>query len=79
MAKKDYFAKRVKTVIEENYEYRVIDVLLPNQEAGPIAQDETLEVIGKPHTRLEAVDKVTGGAEYTTDVKLPCVGSIRRR
>jgi xanthine dehydrogenase YagR molybdenum-binding subunit len=71
MAKKGYFAKRVKTVIEENYEYRVIDVLLPNQEAGLLAQDETLEVIGKPFTRIEAIDKVTGGAEYTTDVKLP--------
>ncbi|MCH7781481.1 xanthine dehydrogenase family protein molybdopterin-binding subunit [candidate division KSB1 bacterium] len=69
--KREYFAKRVKTVIEENYEYRVIDVLLPNQEAGPIAQDETLEVIGKPFTRIEAVEKVTGAAEYTTDVKMP--------
>lgn len=71
MAKRNYFAKRVKTVIEENYEYRVVDILLPDQEAEPIADDETFEVIGKPHTRIEAIEKVTGKAEYTTDVKLP--------
>jgi xanthine dehydrogenase YagR molybdenum-binding subunit len=33
--------------------------------------DERLSVVGKGYSRLEGVDKVTGRAEYTSDVRLP--------
>ena len=71
MAKTEYFAKRVKTVYEEEGEYRIIEIILPDREAKPLGQDETLEIIGKPYPRVEAVDILTGKAKYTGDVILP--------
>ncbi len=70
MATTNYFAKRVKTIHEREGEFKVIEVILPGSEAPHIA-DEDFEIIGKPLTRIEALDKVTGNAEYTTDVQLP--------
>src|SRR5207248_11299905 len=35
------------------------------------AEDAQLRVVGKRHTRVEALEKVTGSARYTYDVRLP--------
>jgi xanthine dehydrogenase YagR molybdenum-binding subunit len=43
----------------------------PDSEPPPLPVNEKLNVIGKPAPRLDGRLKVTGGAKYTADVKLP--------
>ena len=38
---------------------------------APWGAEAELEVVGRRHPRLEAFDKVTGRAQYTSDVRLP--------
>ncbi len=71
MARTGYFSKRTKVIHEREGEYKVIEVILPDREAPPVAEGEEFEVIGKSMPRIEALEKVTGKAEYTTDVRLP--------
>jgi xanthine dehydrogenase YagR molybdenum-binding subunit len=44
---------------------------VPATEPPAMAINEKLKVVGKPHTRLDARQKVTGAAKYTADVNLP--------
>ena len=45
---------------------------VPEDEPPPLAENAKLQVIGKPASpRLDAVEKVTGKARYTFDVRLP--------
>ena len=44
---------------------------VPVDEPPPLGENATLRVIGKPLSRLDAVQKVTGQARYTFDVQLP--------
>ena len=40
-------------------------------EMAPWGRDAALDVVGRRHARLEAFEKVTGRARYTSDVRLP--------
>ncbi len=64
------FPKRIKTVIEEEGEFRVIEVEIPDKEASPLPKQDELKIIGHEYTRKEAVEKVTGQAKFTGDVRL---------
>lgn len=44
---------------------------VPLDEPPPLAENRTLQSIGKSIPRVDAVQKVTGRARYTFDVKLP--------
>lgn len=44
---------------------------VPMDEPPPLAENEKLTAIGKPIQRLDAVQKVTGSARYTFDIRLP--------
>ncbi|KFE64269.1 xanthine dehydrogenase family protein molybdopterin-binding subunit [Hyalangium minutum] len=44
---------------------------VPLDEPPPLPENAKLKSIGKPVTRLDAVEKVTGKARYTFDVQLP--------
>lgn len=48
-----------------------IEVDAPDAEPAPWDADSRLAVVGRPTTRLEGADKVTGRAKYTADVRLP--------
>lgn len=51
---------------------------VPIDEPPPLPANAELKVIGKPLSRLDAVQKVTGTARYTFDVKLPGMLYARR-
>jgi nicotinate dehydrogenase subunit B len=41
------------------------------QQKVPVKEVSQLKVIGKPHTRMDADEKVTGKAKYSGDIQLP--------
>lgn len=47
-----------------------LDVSVENT-VSPWSTGSTLDVVGAPHARLEGREKVTGAAQYTSDVRLP--------
>jgi xanthine dehydrogenase YagR molybdenum-binding subunit len=51
---------------------------VPNDEPPPLPENAKLNVIGKPVSRLDGVQKVTGRARYTFDVHLPGMLYARR-
>ena len=51
---------------------------VPLDEPPPLPENARLKVIGKPLPRLDAVQKVTGAAHYTFDVKVPGMLYARR-
>src|SRR4051812_21696056 len=44
---------------------------VPADEPPPLPENAKLSVIGKPLPRFDAIQKVTGDARYTFDVRLP--------
>jgi xanthine dehydrogenase YagR molybdenum-binding subunit len=44
---------------------------VPQDEPPPLAENAKLKSIGKPVSRLDGIEKVTGRARYTFDVQLP--------
>ena len=55
--------------VEGRFENRVVEV--PGHEAAPWGADAELHVVGRPVPRVDARQKVTGGATFTADVALP--------
>jgi xanthine dehydrogenase YagR molybdenum-binding subunit len=51
---------------------------VPLDEPPPLPENAKLKVIGRSMSRLDAVQKVTGAARYTFDVKLPGMLYARR-
>lgn len=53
---------------------------LPDGVPPPWRENSTLKTVGKPKQRLDGVDKVTGRAHYTADIKRPglLIGRILR-
>jgi xanthine dehydrogenase YagR molybdenum-binding subunit len=51
---------------------------VPADEPPPLPENARLNVIGKPLSRLDAIQKVTGEARYTFDVRLPGMLYARR-
>lgn len=51
---------------------------VPIDEPPPLPENAKLNVIGKPLSRFDAVQKVTGEARYTFDVRLPGMLYARR-
>src|SRR4051794_8591465 len=51
---------------------------VPVDEPPPLPENARLSVIGKPVSRFDAVQKVTGEARYTFDVRLPRMLYARR-
>ncbi|MFC1555638.1 xanthine dehydrogenase family protein molybdopterin-binding subunit [candidate division KSB1 bacterium] len=70
MAHEDRFPKRVKTIFIGEGEQEIREVEVPLRDAPAYAKDEPFKHIGKSYPRLEAPDKVTGKAEYISDMKL---------
>jgi len=63
--------KLIKSVINiENKEHEFIgEVSLLEQETW--SKNDTLKIIGKEISRIDAVDKISGTASYTSDINLP--------
>src|SRR5690606_1766193 len=61
----------VKTRFE--FEGRVQEryVVVEDDPAGPLPDGAALRYVGRPQTRVDAWEKVTGRARYTHDVRLP--------
>ncbi|MFQ6115456.1 MAG: xanthine dehydrogenase family protein molybdopterin-binding subunit, partial [bacterium] len=58
-----------KYFLEENFVETLAEV--PTEEVRPWGPDEKLKVVGKPISRVDGYDKVSGSAVYTFDVILP--------
>ncbi len=58
-----------KYFVEENFVETLAEV--PTEEIKPWGPEEKLEVIGKPISRVDGHDKVSGSSVYTFDVNLP--------
>lgn len=61
----------VTTTVEIEGREEVTVVEVPAFEPRPWGQDEGLDTVGHSVPRLDAVDKVTGRARYTHDIRLP--------
>src|SRR4051812_27781451 len=65
-------AKRFVTTtveIEGREETKVVE--MPSREPEPWGDDAQLRIVGQRATRMDAMEKVTGVARYTADVRLP--------
>ncbi|NIR49207.1 xanthine dehydrogenase family protein molybdopterin-binding subunit [candidate division KSB1 bacterium] len=58
-----------KYFIEENFVETLAEV--PTEDVKPWESDEELKVVGKPISRVDGYDKVSGSATYMFDVILP--------
>jgi xanthine dehydrogenase YagR molybdenum-binding subunit len=58
-----------KVEVEGREETKVVE--LPTREPEPWGYDASLHVVGRRDKRMDALEKVTGEAEYTADVQLP--------
>ena len=67
MADKRFVATKVE--VEGREETRIVEV--PDFEPAPWTADTPMEVVGQCVTRMDALEKVTGQARYTTDVTRP--------
>ncbi len=63
--------KKVKTTIEIEGRYQEVVVEVPENEPRIWPPDAKLSVVGRPHSRVDGVEKITGQAKYTQDVGLP--------
>ncbi len=63
--------KKVKTTIEIEGRYQEVVVEVPENEPPIWPPDAKLSVVGRPHSRVDGVEKITGQAKYTQDVSLP--------
>jgi xanthine dehydrogenase YagR molybdenum-binding subunit len=63
--------KKIKTTVE--FEGRVSEILVdvPDIETPLWRNDAELDFVGRPVTRVEGDQRVTGGAKYTSDIVLP--------
>ncbi len=64
-------ARVIKT--EVMFEGRKSDqiVVVEREDPAPWPESAELSVVGKPHTRLDGPERVTGEAQYTYDLQLP--------
>ncbi|MFC1564500.1 xanthine dehydrogenase family protein molybdopterin-binding subunit [candidate division KSB1 bacterium] len=69
MTEKRKYPKRIKTVVEAEGEFKVIEVEIPEREAEPLSQQQSLNVIGHEFPRIEAAEKVSGRAKYSGDFR----------
>jgi len=58
-----------KVEVEGREETKVVE--LPTREPEPWGDDASLHIVGRRDKRMDALEKVTGEAEYTADVQLP--------
>jgi CO/xanthine dehydrogenase Mo-binding subunit len=58
-----------KVEVEGREETKVVE--LPTRDPEPWGNDASLHVVGRREKRMDALEKVTGEAEYTADVQLP--------
>jgi xanthine dehydrogenase YagR molybdenum-binding subunit len=58
-----------KVEIEGREETKIVE--LPSRDPEPWGADATLNVVGQSIPRMDALEKVTGAARYTADVRLP--------
>lgn len=63
--------KKVKITIQEDGEPKEIEIEVPDTGDGGWGDVAKNQYVSKSHTRVDAVDKVTGKAKYTADIKLP--------
>lgn len=63
--------KKVKVTIQENGEPKDIEIEVPDTGEGGWGDVSQMRYINGRHTRVDAIEKVTGRAKYTIDVNLP--------
>lgn len=63
--------KKVKVTIQENGEPKDIEIEVPDTGEGGWGDVSQMRYINGRHTRVDAIEKVTGRAKYTLDVNLP--------
>ena len=70
-------SKYVKSKIffEEEFEEKLAEV--PTDPKGPWPANDNLKIIGKPVSRIDGYDKVSGTAVYTFDINLPRMAQAR--
>ena len=70
----------VKTQVEFEGQFYDKYVVIEGEDVAPWPSDRSFEVIGKPQTRVDGRERVTGNARYTHDIQLTgmLVGKILR-
>ncbi|MBN1686268.1 MAG: xanthine dehydrogenase family protein molybdopterin-binding subunit [Spirochaetales bacterium] len=73
-------AKFKKTKVEIEGKWQERETLVETDDLARWDDDVRLEKVGKPHTRVDGFERVSGTARYTHDVKLPgmLIGRILR-
>src|SRR5258708_10776874 len=69
--------KIVRTTSEFEGEMREETALVDGKDIRPWAGGDTLGVVGRRHTRVDGVARVTGQATYTQDLYLPGMLHVR--
>ena len=63
--------KKVKTTIEIEGRFQEVVVEVPENEPPVWPSDAKLSIVGRPHSRVDGIEKITGQAKYAHDVNLP--------
>lgn len=66
---------KTKYFLEENFVESLAEV--PTRDEMPWGADKKLSVVGKPLSRIDGYDKVSGSATYAFDVQLPNMAHAR--
>ena len=61
----------VTTHLEFEGQVEEVRVVLEGEEPPVWGQDAQLQIVGKPTTRVDARERVTGAAVYSIDVQAP--------
>jgi CO/xanthine dehydrogenase Mo-binding subunit len=65
----------VPRIVRSTYEYegrtRESITVVEDDTVAPWGAEARLSVVGRPHPRVDAVERVTGAARYTADIALP--------
>ena len=64
-------AKLVRTKVEFEGHIREVEVVVEKDDLQPWAAGSPMVHVGEPRPRTDGVARVTGAAEYTSDVRLP--------
>ena len=64
-------AKLVRTQVEFEGHIREVEVVVEQDDLRPWAAGSAMVHVGEPRPRTDGAARVTGTAEYTSDVRLP--------
>lgn len=64
-------ARVLKTEVEFEGQFYEKTIVIEGEDATPWVSDRAFTIVGKPQTRVDGVERVTGSAKFTHDIRLP--------